>query len=100
MVPLLRTADIASISFGTRSEEHTSELQSQLHLVCRLLLEKKKSSQHSRPLWMMPLMSWLLSMVDTSSILSCPYLFIILTSFSSVSFSSFDAHDEPTIIRM
>src|SRR2546422_3204278 len=27
---------------GTRSEEHTSELQSRLHLVCRLLLEKKK----------------------------------------------------------
>src|SRR2546422_2844796 len=33
-----------------RSEEHTSELQSRLHLVCRLLLEKKKRisrSQHS-----------------------------------------------------
>src|SRR5256884_2657805 len=28
----------------TRSEEHTSELQSRLHLVCRLLLEKKKSN--------------------------------------------------------
>src|SRR5689334_19735280 len=27
-----------------RSEEHTSELQSQFHIVCRLLLEKKKSS--------------------------------------------------------
>src|SRR2546422_6564043 len=30
-----------------RSEEHTSELQSRLHLVCRLLLEKKKKSQNS-----------------------------------------------------
>src|SRR2546422_832099 len=30
-----------------RSEEHTSELQSRLHLVCRLLLEKKKSIQHT-----------------------------------------------------
>src|SRR2546429_7263300 len=29
-----------------RSEEHTSELQSRLHLVCRLLLEKKKTHQH------------------------------------------------------
>src|SRR5689334_24038589 len=29
-----------------RSEEHTSELQSQFHLVCRLLLEKKKNKQH------------------------------------------------------
>src|SRR2546429_1443364 len=28
-----------------RSEEHTSELQSRLHLVCRLLLEKKKPAQ-------------------------------------------------------
>src|SRR2546422_6227825 len=29
-----------------RSEEHTSELQSRLHLVCRLLLEKKKKTQN------------------------------------------------------
>src|SRR2546422_4532082 len=29
-----------------RSEEHTSELQSRLHLVCRLLLEKKKNRTH------------------------------------------------------
>src|SRR5438309_10436085 len=31
-------------SASSRSEEHTSELQSQFHLVCRLLLEKKKTS--------------------------------------------------------
>src|SRR5438309_5197256 len=30
---------------GLRSEEHTSELQSQFHLVCRLLLEKKKKKK-------------------------------------------------------
>src|SRR5687768_13039838 len=30
---------------GERSEEHTSELQSRLHLVCRLLLEKKKKKE-------------------------------------------------------
>src|SRR2546429_4320312 len=30
-----------------RSEEHTSELQSRLHLVCRLLLEKKKTSPYN-----------------------------------------------------
>src|SRR2546430_7724753 len=30
-----------------RSEEHTSELQSQSNLVCRLLLEKKKKKKHS-----------------------------------------------------
>src|SRR2546422_3062463 len=32
----------------TRSEEHTSELQSRLHLVCRLLLEKKKKRVSNR----------------------------------------------------
>src|SRR2546429_6513921 len=32
-----------------RSEEHTSELQSRLHLVCRLLLEKKKNNQEYGP---------------------------------------------------
>src|SRR5260370_7953148 len=31
-----------------RSEEHTSELQSHLNLVCRLLLEKKKKKQHEK----------------------------------------------------
>src|SRR5689334_23574371 len=31
-----------------RSEEHTSELQSQFHLVCRLLLEKKKNKRKDR----------------------------------------------------
>src|SRR2546422_7007732 len=34
-----RSTGVASL----RSEEHTSELQSRLHLVCRLLLEKKKN---------------------------------------------------------
>src|SRR5260370_24796221 len=33
----------------TRSEEHTSELQSHLNLVCRLLLEKKKGSHSTQP---------------------------------------------------
>src|SRR2546422_1531558 len=33
---------------GGRSEEHTSELQSRLHLVCRLLLEKKKKKETHR----------------------------------------------------
>src|SRR5437660_2708874 len=32
-----------------RSEEHTSELQSRGHLVCRLLLEKKKKKKHKDP---------------------------------------------------
>src|SRR3712207_8978893 len=32
-----------------RSEEHTSELQSRQYLVCRLLLEKKKTNMHDNP---------------------------------------------------
>src|SRR5256885_2432202 len=38
------TSAAASMSFSQRSEEHTSELQSPCNLVCRLLLEKKKST--------------------------------------------------------
>src|SRR2546429_5669995 len=38
-----------------RSEEHTSELQSRLHLVCRLLLEKKKKKVDSEPRLRRPL---------------------------------------------
>src|SRR5690554_7000263 len=38
-------ADWSAFSAGARSEEHTSELQSRPHLVCRLLLEKKKKRQ-------------------------------------------------------
>src|SRR3989449_8624459 len=36
---------LRSVAILTRSEEHTSELQSRLHLVCRLLLEKKKKKR-------------------------------------------------------
>src|SRR3712207_7806870 len=36
---------------ATRSEEHTSELQSRQYLVCRLLLEKKKNTSFSCPLF-------------------------------------------------
>src|SRR2546429_6937968 len=38
----LLSSSTPPISLRKRSEEHTSELQSRLHLVCRLLLEKKK----------------------------------------------------------
>src|SRR2546430_11778987 len=37
------THDAGLVEAGSRSEEHTSELQSQSNLVCRLLLEKKKT---------------------------------------------------------
>src|SRR5438105_9801142 len=56
--PYCGEASSRSTSFGhasARSEEHTSELQSRVDLVCRLLLEKKKkhhsacTSRHARP---------------------------------------------------
>src|SRR2546429_3595920 len=40
--------DLAQPVHVDRSEEHTSELQSRLHLVCRLLLEKKKTNSAIR----------------------------------------------------
>src|SRR2546429_10027413 len=43
---LKRAIDEAHAAYRRRSEEHTSELQSRLHLVCRLLLEKKKKNIH------------------------------------------------------
>src|SRR5438105_9900819 len=39
---------VTPASSGTRSEEHTSELQSRVDLVCRLLLEKKKKKKHNK----------------------------------------------------
>src|SRR2546422_3605689 len=44
-----RTADRLHARLRARSEEHTSELQSRLHLVCRLLLEKKKKKIYPPP---------------------------------------------------
>src|SRR2546430_11319341 len=40
-----KLAFISAAGFVKRSEEHTSELQSQSNLVCRLLLEKKKTTE-------------------------------------------------------
>src|SRR2546430_9975181 len=42
---------VLSGSGSARSEEHTSELQSQSNLVCRLLLEKKKKNLHTSDLY-------------------------------------------------
>src|SRR2546429_2013471 len=51
LVARARTALGWFSKLASRSEEHTSELQSRLHLVCRLLLEKKNvSAVHHRPI--------------------------------------------------
>src|SRR3712207_8777731 len=49
--PTWSACPTTSTTWRTRSEEHTSELQSRQYLVCRLLLEKKKhsNSQHVYP---------------------------------------------------
>src|SRR3712207_8336809 len=44
---LPRASEIISATSTARSEEHTSELQSRQYLVCRLLLEKKKTTRNS-----------------------------------------------------
>src|SRR2546422_8522844 len=44
-----RAVTASSLGELGRSEEHTSELQSRLHLVCRLLLEKKKTKLMRAP---------------------------------------------------
>src|SRR5687768_17863770 len=45
ILPSLRRDSLIRVNLDwCRSEEHTSELQSRLHLVCRLLLEKKKKA--------------------------------------------------------
>src|SRR5436305_9045639 len=47
-------AGLALLSPAARSEEHTSELQSRPHLVCRLLLEKKKQEARTQGASTMP----------------------------------------------
>src|SRR5437879_9413786 len=48
----VKLLDVAALELG-RSEEHTSELQSPMYLVCRLLLEKKKKNKEQQKLAMM-----------------------------------------------
>src|SRR2546429_4572125 len=60
---------ISAIRVLRRSEEHTSELQSRLHLVCRLLLEKKKKTKY----------------LVTCDFISYSYLFMSLTTATTSS---------------
>src|SRR5437764_9633953 len=48
-----RMGALARRAAGSRSEEHTSELQSPMYLVCRLLLEKKKRTNYTAELWIL-----------------------------------------------
>src|SRR5438477_4079733 len=46
VMPIPEISDGRTFAFVSRSEEHTSELQSHVNLVCRLLLEKKKQKKN------------------------------------------------------
>src|SRR5689334_24182536 len=48
-----RRRPACSACWRLRSEEHTSELQSQFHLVCRLLLEKKKKPNNTTTVYVL-----------------------------------------------
>src|SRR2546425_2745126 len=54
VTPLILAGLSVAIAFRARSEEHTSELQSLAYLVCRLLLEKKKTAFRPTQLWRDP----------------------------------------------
>src|SRR5689334_25099726 len=47
LLPTTAATTLRKVKGEARSEEHTSELQSQFHLVCRLLLEKKKKKKNN-----------------------------------------------------
>src|SRR2546430_3420693 len=69
---LLQGGEIA-VRVAARSEEHTSELQSQSNLVCRLLLEKKKKISNTRAFAIPPppsavSPSWSVTFIGASSI--------------------------------
>src|SRR3989449_8231768 len=49
LIPAASDSTSTAAPTRPRSEEHTSELQSRLHLVCRLLLEKKKTNHRQTP---------------------------------------------------
>src|SRR5687768_2566437 len=56
--PIARPWCCARQGEDLRSEEHTSELQSRLHLVCRLLLDKKKTAANTQRAWLsVPILS-------------------------------------------
>src|SRR2546429_5483035 len=64
-----RGSSAARSSRISRSEEHTSELQSRLHLVCRLLLEKKKKQCNHRAVrewYYMESLSHMSTLLDTT----------------------------------
>src|SRR6266700_779640 len=69
------------LSCDSRSEEHTSELQSRENLVCRLLLEKKKTKLQPPPPPPITLITPLFSMVSSNSNIHSPLYLLWLYLF-------------------
>src|SRR5256886_11176030 len=95
IVLMPNAAPPANATAVARSEEHTSELQSQSNLVCRLLLEKKKTKQHYHAA-MAQLMSRLL--FNSTSSASCSYSFRNSTRRSTASLDL--THVMPVYVRL
>src|SRR3712207_7203579 len=60
-INMLCGSGLKSVALASRSEEHTSELQSRQYLVCRLLLEKKKITLSIKSLLLDHILSFILS---------------------------------------
>src|SRR5205085_12254611 len=70
-----RVVDVEPNPHHDRSEEHTSELQSQSNLVCRLLLEKKKNEKNIRKrLWNFVVISYACNGIARSRVCNVPLL--------------------------
>src|SRR2546429_2128953 len=82
----------ASSCESKRSEEHTSELQSRLHLVCRLLLEKKKKHDR-REQWMFPSDHRCRRALLSGGLVICPF---VARYEASLSLRTSSRSDSPT----
>src|SRR2546422_7712715 len=66
-----RAGKRAGARLHDRSEEHTSELQSRLHLVCRLLLEKKKNIKTMVSQNIVTMSKWIYHLIMESAAVQC-----------------------------
>src|SRR5436305_2120718 len=83
-----------TVDFKNRSEEHTSELQSRPHLVCRLLLEKKKKQRTAKPVKTTAYVSLLLSLtVCIPRPFPSSYIFFLSNTTSTTDIYPLSLHD-------
>src|SRR2546429_1934670 len=83
-----------------RSEEHTSELQSRLHLVCRLLLEKKKKKKCNAGDYTLQYFTLRLNEYERNRAMSADHRETISSSLASVILSADFTHDRRIVRAM